>query len=125
MTEDDTAIRFDGITKSFGDRTILDDISFEVVRGKAFCLLGRSGSGKSLTLKHMIGLIAPDSGEIYVEGAPITNLHGAELARVRKRMGFLFQYSALFDSITVGGKRGLSPALAHRTVVTRDPKSGH
>ena len=102
MTEDDIAIRFDGITKSFGDRTILDDISFEVVRGEAFCLLGRSGSGKSLTLKHMIGLIAPDSGEIYVEGAPITNLHGAELARVRKRMGFLFQYSALFDSITVG-----------------------
>ncbi len=98
----DTAIRFERISKSFGGRTILDEISFEVSRGQAFCLLGRSGSGKSLTLKHMIGLIKPDSGEIYVEGEPITGLGSRELSGVRKRMGFLFQYSALFDSITVG-----------------------
>lgn len=96
------AIRFDRISKAFGGRTILDEISFEVGRGEAFCLLGRSGSGKSLTLKHMIGLIKPDSGEIYLDGEPIAHLKSHELTRVRKRMGFLFQYSALFDSITVG-----------------------
>ena len=101
MTED-IAIRFDRVSKAFGDRTILNEISFEVPRGEAFCLLGRSGSGKSLTLKHMIGLIKPDSGEIYLDGMPITKLRSAELAEVRKGIGFLFQYSALFDSITVG-----------------------
>ena len=98
----DTVIRLEAISKSFGNRTILDKVSFEVARGTAFCLLGRSGRGKSLTLKHMIGLIKPDSGEIYIEGEPITHLESSELAQVRKRMGFLFQYSALFDSITVG-----------------------
>jgi phospholipid/cholesterol/gamma-HCH transport system ATP-binding protein len=99
---DDVVIRFDRITKSFGRQKILEGLSFEVGRGRAFCLLGRSGSGKSLTLKHMIGLIKPDSGEIYLEGEPITDLKSSELPRVRKRMGFMFQYSALFDSITVG-----------------------
>ena len=98
----DVAIRFDRISKSFGKRKILDEVSFEVARGEAFCLLGRSGSGKSVTLKHMIGLIKPDAGEIYLEGEAIAHLESSELARVRKRMGFLFQYSALFDSITVG-----------------------
>lgn len=99
---DDIAIRFDGICKSFGNRKILDNLTFDITRGEAFCLLGRSGSGKSITLKHMIGLIRPDSGEIYVEGEAVTHLRSRDLARVRKRIGFLFQYSALFDSITVG-----------------------
>jgi phospholipid/cholesterol/gamma-HCH transport system ATP-binding protein len=98
----EAAIRFDRITKAFGGRAVLDEVSFEVSRGQAFCLLGRSGSGKSLTLKHLVGLIKPDSGEIYLEGEPITHLDSEGLSAVRKRMGFLFQYSALFDSITVG-----------------------
>jgi len=98
----DAVIRFERISKTFDGRKVLDEISFDVSRGEAFCLLGRSGSGKSVTLKHMIGLIHPDAGEIYVEGKPITGLRGRDLAAVRKRIGFLFQSSALFDSITVG-----------------------
>lgn len=102
VDEADIAIRFDRVTKSFAGKKVLDGISFEVPRGEAFILLGRSGSGKSVTLRHLDCLVRPDSGEIYVEGAPISNLYGRKLAEVRKRMGFLFQYSALFDSISVG-----------------------
>jgi phospholipid/cholesterol/gamma-HCH transport system ATP-binding protein len=96
------AIRFDRVTKSFGSLRVLDEISFEVQRGEAFCILGRSGTGKSVTIKQLVGLLRPDHGQIYVESEEITSLNPAELARVRKRMGFLFQYSALFDSISVG-----------------------
>ncbi len=96
------AIRFEGVTKSFGRLTVLDNVSFEVPRGTALCVLGRSGTGKSVLIKHLIGLIKPDFGRIYVEAEEITGLPPGELARVRKRMGFLFQYSALFDSISVG-----------------------
>ncbi len=96
------AIRFERVSKSFGSHTVLNDVSFEVPRGTAFCILGRSGTGKSVTVKQLAGLLKPDSGRIWVEGEDITTLDAAGLARVRKRMGFLFQYSALFDSITVG-----------------------
>ena len=96
------AIRFEGVTKSFGRLNVLDNVSFEVPRGTALCVLGRSGTGKSVLIKQLIGLIKPDSGRIYVEAEEITSLAAGELARVRKRMGFLFQYSALFDSISVG-----------------------
>jgi phospholipid/cholesterol/gamma-HCH transport system ATP-binding protein len=73
-----------------------------VPAGRAVCILGRSGTGKSVTLKHIVGLLAPDSGEVLVEGEDITPLNGADLARVRKRIGLLFQNAALFDSISVG-----------------------
>lgn len=99
---DEPAIRFDRVRKSFGPLTVLDDVSFDVPRGTGFCILGRSGTGKSVTVKLMAGLLRPDRGSISVEGEDITKLDPTGLARVRKRMGFLFQYSALFDSITVG-----------------------
>ncbi|MBI2833059.1 MAG: ABC transporter ATP-binding protein [Acidobacteria bacterium] len=98
----DTAVRLERVTKAFGGRRILDDVSFEIARGTAFCLLGRSGTGKSVTLKHIVGLIKPDRGSVYVEGEDITALESRELARIRRRMGFLFQNAALFDSISVG-----------------------
>ncbi len=98
----EAAIRFDRVSKSFGDLKVLDQVSFDVPRGNAFCVLGRSGTGKSVLIKQLVGLIKPDSGRIYVEGEEITRLAPRELPRVRKRMGFLFQYSALFDSISVG-----------------------
>ena len=98
----EAAIRFEGVTKSFGPLRVLDDVSFEVPRGTALCILGRSGTGKSVLLKQLVGLLKPDSGQIFVEDEEITALPAHELARVRKRMGFLFQYSALFDSISVG-----------------------
>ena len=102
MSEADPAIRLDHVSKSFGTRTILDDVSFDVARGTAVVILGRSGTGKSVALKHIIGLLKPDRGRVFVEGEDIAALDSRGLARVRMRMGFLFQNAALFDSITVG-----------------------
>jgi len=99
---DQPAVRLDHVSKAFGSRTVLDDVSFEIEKGKAFCLLGRSGTGKSVTLRHIVGLVQPDRGKVFVEGRDITPLRGRELADVRKHMGFLFQNSALFDSMSVG-----------------------
>jgi len=96
------AVRFDHVSKSFGSRKVLDDISFDIPAGQAFCLLGRSGTGKSVALRHIVGLVRPDRGNVFVEERDITALAGPELADVRKHMGFLFQNSALFDSMSVG-----------------------
>ena len=97
-----SAVRFDHVSKAFGALKVLDDVSFEIPTGQAFCLLGRSGTGKSVTLRHIVGLVQPDSGNVFVEKQDITKLAGRELADVRKHMGFLFQKAALFDSMTVG-----------------------
>jgi phospholipid/cholesterol/gamma-HCH transport system ATP-binding protein len=96
------AIQLDHVSKAFDGRAVLDDVSIEVPAGTAFCLLGRSGTGKSVTLKHIIGLMQPDSGRVLVHGVDMTKVRGRELARVRRGMGFLFQNAALFDSISVG-----------------------
>jgi phospholipid/cholesterol/gamma-HCH transport system ATP-binding protein len=98
----DAAVRLEHVTKRFGDLVVLDDVSFDIKPGKAFCLLGRSGTGKSVTLRHIIGLVRPDSGKVLVEGRDITRLEGRALGEVRKHIGFLFQNAALFDSMTVG-----------------------
>src|SRR4030095_1632466 len=96
------AVRFEHVYKRFGTQTLLDDLSFDVPAGRAFCLLGRSGTGKSVTLRHIVGLVRPDSGHRDVEDRDITERTGRELASVRKHMGFLFQTAALFDSMSVG-----------------------
>jgi phospholipid/cholesterol/gamma-HCH transport system ATP-binding protein len=96
------AVRFDHVSKAFGTLKVLDDISFEIPIGQAFCLLGRSGTGKSVALRHIVGLVQPDSGKVFVEERDIASLAGHELAGVRKHMGFLFQNAALFDSMSVG-----------------------
>jgi phospholipid/cholesterol/gamma-HCH transport system ATP-binding protein len=96
------AIQLDHVTKAFDGRVVLNDVSIEVTPGTAFCLLGRSGTGKSVTLKHIIGLMQPDRGRVLVHGEDMGRLRRRELARVRRRMGFLFQNAALFDSISVG-----------------------
>jgi phospholipid/cholesterol/gamma-HCH transport system ATP-binding protein len=97
-----TAVRLDHVTKAFGDRKVLDDVSFDVPAGSAFIILGRSGTGKSVTLRHIIGLVQPDSGRVFVNDAEISGKRGPELAAARKQIGFLFQNAALFDSISVG-----------------------
>lgn len=97
-----SAVRFDGVSKRFGALTVLDDVSFDIPSGTAFCLLGRSGTGKSVTLRHIVGLVQPDSGHVFVEDRDITALRGRELGEVRTHMGFLFQNAALFDSMSVG-----------------------
>ncbi len=96
------AIKLEHVTKPFDDHKVLDDVSIDVEEGSAFCLLGRSGTGKSVTLKHIIGLLRPDAGHVFVRGKDVAALSGRELSDVRRSMGFLFQNAALFDSISVG-----------------------
>jgi len=99
---DGSAVRLDHVSKAFGSRKVLDDVSFEVASGSGFVILGRSGTGKSVTLRHMIGLLRPDKGRVFVGNDEISALNGTPLSAVRKKMGFLFQNAALFDSISVG-----------------------
>lgn len=96
------AIRLEHVSKAFDAKQVLDDVSFEVNDGEGFCILGRSGTGKSVTLKHMVGLVRPDSGRVLIGDSDITALDAAALNAVRRRMGFVFQNGALFDSISVG-----------------------
>ena len=95
------AVAFEHVSKSFGTRQVLHDVSFDVRAGEALCILGRSGTGKSVTLKLIVSLIKPDQGKIWVEEDEITHLGESELSRVRRKMGFLFQDAALFDSLTL------------------------
>lgn len=96
------AVELRHVTKRFGSRAVLDDVSLVVPAGRAVCLLGRSGTGKSVTLKHIVGLMMPDEGEVLVEGEDVTRMDRRALSRIRQRMGLLFQSAALFDSISVG-----------------------
>jgi phospholipid/cholesterol/gamma-HCH transport system ATP-binding protein len=96
------AIALDSVSKSFGKRAVLKDVSFSVASGTAFVLMGRSGTGKSVTLKLICGLLKADTGSVSVNGEDITKLESNELAETRKHIGFLFQSAALFDSISVG-----------------------
>jgi phospholipid/cholesterol/gamma-HCH transport system ATP-binding protein len=96
------AIKLEGVSKAFDGRKVLDDVTIDVRKGTAFCLLGRSGTGKSVTLKHIVGLLQPDAGRVIVLGKDVTQARGQELANIRRSMGFLFQNAALFDSISVG-----------------------
>jgi phospholipid/cholesterol/gamma-HCH transport system ATP-binding protein len=95
------AVAFDHVSKSFGVKQVLRDVSFDVPTGQALCILGRSGTGKSVTLKLIISLLKPDQGKIWIEQDEITRLKEDELSRVRRKMGFLFQDAALFDSLTL------------------------
>ncbi len=118
-TEGTPAVELRHVTKRFGDLTVLDDLSLVVPRGRAVCLLGRSGTGKSVLLKHIVGLMRPDAGSVLVEGEDVTELDSRELARVRKRMGMLFQHAALFDSISVGENVAF-PMRRHSTLPKRE-----
>jgi len=96
------AVRLDKVSKSFGPQKVLDDVTFEIPKGTAFVLLGRSGAGKSVALRHIIGLIKPDAGRVLVADHDIGSLGARDLSELRKRVGFLFQNAALFDSMSVG-----------------------
>jgi len=95
-------IFFQGITKSFGDFTVLDDLNLHIPKGKITFIVGKSGEGKSVTIKHIMGLLKPNKGRIIVDGEDITDLDQLELRSYRKKFGMLFQHAALFDSMTVG-----------------------
>ncbi|HYG21246.1 MAG TPA: ABC transporter ATP-binding protein [Verrucomicrobiae bacterium] len=89
------------LTKSFGPHTILDGVSFRIEKGESVVIIGRSGGGKSVLLKHLIGLLQPDSGEVFIDDEPIVGMEERELLRVRSKFGMVFQGAALFDSMTV------------------------
>jgi phospholipid/cholesterol/gamma-HCH transport system ATP-binding protein len=89
------------LCKRFGDHVVLDELDLEVERGETVVVLGHSGTGKSVLLKHINGLMAPDSGTVTFDGIVLTGLSETELADVRRRIGMLFQGAALFDSLNV------------------------
>jgi len=97
----DVFVEFRDVKKSYGSKQVLRGVNLKVFRGEVMVILGGSGSGKSVTLRHMLGLEAPDSGRVIVEDEDITDLPEEELYRVRKKFGMLFQSGALFDSMTV------------------------
>ncbi|MBN2515282.1 MAG: ABC transporter ATP-binding protein [Deltaproteobacteria bacterium] len=90
------------VHKSFGTQKVLDGLNLRIEDGKTTVIIGKSGGGKSVLLKHIIGLLKPDSGQILVNGIDITTLNDRELNEVRKNFGMLFQEAALFDSMNVG-----------------------
>ena len=100
-------IRIDGISKSWGDRHILRDCSLEVKRGETLVVIGSSGTGKSTLLRCIIGLLAPDSGRVFVDGHDVHALEPKELAALRSRMGYLFQSGALINWLNVADNVGL------------------
>jgi phospholipid/cholesterol/gamma-HCH transport system ATP-binding protein len=95
-------IEFKDVCKAFGDRVILDHVSFDVLPGEMVCILGRSGVGKSVSLHNIMGFLKPDSGRVIVAGEDITDYSEPELERIRKKVTMVFQNGALFDSLTVG-----------------------
>jgi phospholipid/cholesterol/gamma-HCH transport system ATP-binding protein len=95
-------IHFKNITKRFGARAVLDDLNVEIPRGKITFIVGKSGEGKSVTIKHIMGLLKPDEGRIIVDSEDITDFDHERLRDYRKKFGMLFQHAALFDSLTVG-----------------------
>jgi phospholipid/cholesterol/gamma-HCH transport system ATP-binding protein len=95
-------IRLTDLRKSFGKQKVLDGLDLKIETGKTTVIIGRSGGGKSVLLKHIIGLLQPDSGEVLIDGVDITKLGDRDLNEIRKKFGMLFQEAALFDSMTVG-----------------------
>jgi len=95
------AIAIENVTKSFGEQRVLDGVSFHVDRGETLAVLGRSGTGKSVLLRIIVGLQAPDSGAALILGTNMASASPDEIAAARKQMGFLFQHAALYDSLTV------------------------
>jgi phospholipid/cholesterol/gamma-HCH transport system ATP-binding protein len=95
------AVEFKRVMKSFGTKCVLNDVSFQIDQGQALCLLGRSGTGKSVTLKLIMALMHPDSGEVWVDRDNVVGMGERSLSLVRRKLGYLFQDAALFDSLTL------------------------
>src|SRR5262244_974835 len=93
-------IRVENLRKSFGRQAVLRGIDLEVPTGSITVIIGRSGGGKSVLLKHLLGLVRPDAGRVVVDGVDVTDLRGRSLDQVRQRYGVVFQGGALFDSLT-------------------------
>jgi phospholipid/cholesterol/gamma-HCH transport system ATP-binding protein len=101
-------IRIEGLKKHLGGRAVLDGVDLQIENGESIVIMGPSGTGKSVLLKHIIGLMKPDGGTIHVDDQEVTSFREGELDEVRKQCGMLFQGAALFDSMTVGDNVGLA-----------------
>lgn len=95
-------IILDAVHKAFGPRRVLQGFSLQVPDGETVAIIGYSGTGKSVAIKHIVGLLLPDRGRVIVDGVDVPSLGRAELNRLRTTIGFVFQFAALFDSLTVG-----------------------
>ena len=95
-------IELKNVSKAFGDRVVLNDVSFDVLPGEMVCILGRSGVGKSVALHNIMGFLKPDSGRVMVAGQDITGYNEKQLEEIHKKVTMVFQNGALFDSLTVG-----------------------
>jgi phospholipid/cholesterol/gamma-HCH transport system ATP-binding protein len=95
-------IEFQGVSKRFGDKVVLRDFSLAIPEGETTALMGASGTGKSVALKHIVGLLEPDAGRVVVDGEVVHELDYEALMTLRARIGYVFQFAALFDSLTVG-----------------------
>src|SRR5215216_3146040 len=107
-------IQLKHVSKRFGRLVVLKDVSLTIEAGKCIVVLGASGTGKSVLLKHIVGLLKPDHGEVWVEGQRTDTLSERALVAVRKKFGFLFQMGALFDSLTVSENIAF-PLVEHTT----------
>lgn len=111
-------IRFEHVTKRFGSKTVLDDVSFEVKKGEIFFIVGPSGTGKSVSLKHMVRLLTPDDGRVLVAGEDISHAPDSDLERIRERFGYLFQGGALLAWLSVADNVALP--LREKTTLDED-----
>jgi phospholipid/cholesterol/gamma-HCH transport system ATP-binding protein len=110
-------IKVEGLTKSFGAQRVLRGVDLEVPDASITVIIGRSGGGKSVFLKHLLGLVRPDGGRVVVDGVDVTRLRGRAMDRVRERYGVVFQGGALFDSLTCAGN--VAFPLREKTRLTR------
>jgi len=115
----DSAIVFEHVDKAFNGRKVLDRVSFSVARGETLCILGRSGTGKSVTLKLMIGLLKADAGKVLVGSSDMATSDEDSLVKARRKMGYLFQNAALFDSFSLYQNLALP---LHRLDRTKSPE---
>lgn len=112
-------IAFEDVHKSFGPRKVLDGMAFEIGVGETICIVGTSGAGKSVTLKHMIRLLTPDKGRVMVAGEAISEADGSDLRRLRSKFGYLFQSAALLQWLSVGENVAL-PLREHTKMKDKD-----
>jgi phospholipid/cholesterol/gamma-HCH transport system ATP-binding protein len=107
-------IRLVDVYKSFGQKHVLEGFSLDVPEGETMAIIGATGSGKSVAIKHIVGLLEPDSGTVFVDNKEVPKLSRAELYALRSKIGYVFQFAALFDSMTVGDNVAMGLRKEHK-----------
>ena len=123
VTPGKRGIQFIDIKKSFGPKAVLHGVSFEVKEGEVFFIIGASGVGKSVLIKHLVGLLYPDSGEIWLDGEEVSKFNEVRMGPVRKKCAMVFQHSTLFDSLTCVENIAL-PLRKHKNMTQKEALKG-